>query len=476
MEASSEIIDELKASVTAKLKELDPDNTELGSSLIDYIIVMVINQKNKYEMKHNLALFLGKISDDFVNWLFEHLSKLKQSNHDSSIDLNIDKQKKRDSKSKNSNKELGKKGNKEDKNESKENDHKSSEMDSKKANVKSETNKRKIANKIDADEASKRIPKKKLKSAVVNLVNNEENQENDENENQKSRPALRKRAVSNNIIKSNSEKYPPNNKEQRSISEDEIDDSILKENKKSISYETVVTKPTLIDNNKEMQTKFFVTLDGVKNMFKVDDDLFLMDEELDPELMNEDLPNIDQLSMNKKEKFSVADIGSNKFERCRYWPSCMNGNKCDYHHPFIKCNMFPQCRFGDKCLYIHPICKYDSVCSRKDCPFFHTFTANIKRCQLMMNPNNNNVTCKYFPKCANPNCEFIHPKIVCHYGSACKTFNCSYVHPDHQNHIPHPSQFKWSSSNGRNDNNSNILTNKQRQRKQIEISSRPFGC
>lgn len=69
----------------------------------------------------------------------------------------------------------------------------------------------------------------------------------------------------------------------------------------------------------------------------VDDDLFLMDEELDPELMNEDLPNIDQLSMNKKEKFSVADIGSNKFERCRYWPSCMNGNKCDYHHPFIKC-------------------------------------------------------------------------------------------------------------------------------------------
>ncbi|KAH9521351.1 hypothetical protein DERF_005016 [Dermatophagoides farinae] len=443
MEASNEIIDELKASVTAKLNELDPDNTELEgcveSSLINYIIVMVINQKNKCEMKHDLSLFLGKICDDFVNWLFEHLSKLKQSNHvlfghDSSIDLNIDEQKKKDSKSKNSNKESDKKGNKENQNESKENDHKLIEIDSKKENMKSETNKRKIANKItDVDEPSKRIPNKKLKSVVVNLVNNEENQEN---ENQKSRPALRKHAVSNNIIiiKNNSEKYPPNNKEQRLISEDEIDDSILKENRKFISYETVVTKPTLIDNNNKMQTKLFATLDGVKNMFKVDDDLFLMGEELDPELVNEDLPNIDQLSMNKKEKFSV---GSNKFERCRYWPSCMNGNKCDYHHPSIKCNMFPNCRFGDKCLYIHPMCKYDSVCSRKDCPFFHTFTANIKRCQLVMNPNKNKVTCKYFPKCAKPNCEFIHPKIVCKYGSACKTINCSYVHPD-QNHIPHP--------------------------------------
>lgn len=37
---------------------------------------MVINQKNKFEMKHNLSLFLGKIVDDFVNWLFDFLAQL----------------------------------------------------------------------------------------------------------------------------------------------------------------------------------------------------------------------------------------------------------------------------------------------------------------------------------------------------------------------------------------------------------------
>ena len=38
---------------------------------------MVVNQKSKFEMKHNLALFLGKIVDDFVNWLFDFLNQLK---------------------------------------------------------------------------------------------------------------------------------------------------------------------------------------------------------------------------------------------------------------------------------------------------------------------------------------------------------------------------------------------------------------
>lgn len=210
---------------------------------------MVINQKNKYEMKHNLALFLGKISDDFVNWLFEHLSKLKQSSSDNSIDRNIDK------------KEI--KNDNEDRNESKENDQKHNEKDKKKENVKNVSNKRKIVtNKTtttaDIDETStKRLPKKKLKSAIVNLVPiNEENEMN-----QKSRIKLRKLTMSNNNIinsssNNNTEKCPAKNMKEDS----EIDDSILKENKKSII--------TNQENSKEIQTKFFVTLDGVKNMFK----------------------------------------------------------------------------------------------------------------------------------------------------------------------------------------------------------------
>lgn len=35
---------------------------------------MVVNQKSKFEMKHNLSLFLGKIVDEFVNWLFDYLA------------------------------------------------------------------------------------------------------------------------------------------------------------------------------------------------------------------------------------------------------------------------------------------------------------------------------------------------------------------------------------------------------------------
>lgn len=59
-----------------------------------------------------------------------------------------------------------------------------------------------------------------------------------------------------------------------------------------------------------------------------------MDEELDPELMNEELPNMEK--MNKKEKFQNINV-LNKSERCRYWPSCLNGSKCIYYHPMIKC-------------------------------------------------------------------------------------------------------------------------------------------
>ncbi|KAH9422308.1 hypothetical protein DERP_002605 [Dermatophagoides pteronyssinus] len=462
MEANSKIIDELKASVTSKLKELDPDNTNLGGSLIDYIIVMVINQKNKYEMKHNLALFLGKISDDFVNWLFEHLSRLKQqqqqqlTNDDSGVDIR---------------KKIKNHQKKEDKLK-KTVEHQQQQKDNHK---KKETisNKRKITAKSTTTEESsssskqQRLPKKKLKSAVQNADN------------------LEKPLASKNVL----EKCPSTIAK---ANDDKID-QVLNEKSIESNADVVVKNPTTtimtttkttasIEN--KIQTKFFVTLDGVKNMFKVanddvdDDDLFLMDEELDPELMNEDFSNIsDQFVMNnKKEKYK--DLGSmmmnnnnNKFERCRYWPSCMNGNKCDYYHPIIKCNMFPHCRFGDKCLYIHPICKYDSVCSRKDCPFFHTYVANMKRNQLI-NPTVVNVICKYFPKCANPNCEFIHPKIICHYGSTCKTFNCPYVHPNNPNQIPHPSQLKWSSEmggiggGGGHDN----LIIKQKQRKQpIEI-------
>lgn len=58
--------------------------TCIDSTLIDYILVMVVNQKSKFEMKHNLSLFLGKIVDDFVNWLFDFLGELKMKSTEES--------------------------------------------------------------------------------------------------------------------------------------------------------------------------------------------------------------------------------------------------------------------------------------------------------------------------------------------------------------------------------------------------------
>merc|ERR1712038_879535 len=59
-------------------------------------------------------------------------------------------------------------------------------------------------------------------------------------------------------------------------------------------------------------------------------------------------------------------------ERCRFWPACMKGDACPFHHPSTPCMKFPRCSFGDKCGYIHPKCRYDGHCTRKDCMYMHT--------------------------------------------------------------------------------------------------------
>mgnify|MGYP000238693228 CR=1 FL=1 len=347
---------------------------------------MVINQKNKYEMKHNLALFLGKISDDFVNWLFEHLSRLKQqqqqqlTSDDSGVDIVQNLEKKSEKKDKKSSTK------KEDKLK-KTIEHQQQQKDKKKETI---SNKRKITAKSTTTEESsssskqQRLPKKKLKSAVVNLDaenrhddgGDEENNENDDHHRIQSQNRKRTMSNDNDLLNDGKQENDDKPLVSKNVLEkcpstiakanDDKIDQVLNEKSIETNADVVVKNPTttmmtttkttasIENSNNKIQTKFFVTLDGVKNMFKVattatdvdDDDLFLMDEELDPELMNEDFSNIsDQFVMNnKKEKYK--DLGSmmmmnnnnnNKFERCRYWPSCMNGNKCDYYHPIIKC-------------------------------------------------------------------------------------------------------------------------------------------
>lgn len=54
-------------------------NNFVDNELSDYIMVMVANQRSRYQMKDDLSLFLGKDTDDFVNWLHDSLKNMQLS-------------------------------------------------------------------------------------------------------------------------------------------------------------------------------------------------------------------------------------------------------------------------------------------------------------------------------------------------------------------------------------------------------------
>ncbi|XP_059157937.1 zinc finger CCCH domain-containing protein 14-like [Physella acuta] len=147
-------------------------------------------------------------------------------------------------------------------------------------------------------------------------------------------------------------------------------------------------------------------------------------------------------------------------ERCKFWPACAAGSACEYHHPTTHCKTFPNCKFGTNCLFIHPNCRYDSKCSRPDCPFTHTSRrssmANAPRVIAIPQPhvifsaapqiphysaqsfNAAQTTCRFYPNCLNVNCAFLHPK-PCRFGVACKSSSCPFYHPP----LPEKSKLKW---------------------------------
>ncbi|XP_050299484.1 zinc finger CCCH domain-containing protein 14 isoform X2 [Anthonomus grandis grandis] len=123
-------------------------------------------------------------------------------------------------------------------------------------------------------------------------------------------------------------------------------------------------------------------------------------------------------------------------ERCRYWPNCRQGDKCEFVHPSETCQMFPLCKFGVNCLYIHPKCKFRSSCTKKDCPYDHgDVGSNLTGPKSSPAPPPQN--CKFYPNCTNLNCPFFHPK-TCKYGKYCKNFkDCPFSH--HHNGSIHKS-------------------------------------
>lgn len=60
------------------------------------------------------------------------------------------------------------------------------------------------------------------------------------------------------------------------------------------------------------------------------DDELLLDEEMESEFIDSD-----EIAIHDKEE---EDVNLEKInERCRYWPACKNGDKCNYHHPTVTC-------------------------------------------------------------------------------------------------------------------------------------------
>lgn len=105
----------------------------------------------------------------------------------------------------------------------------------------------------------------------------------------------------------------------------------------------------------------------------------------------------------------TSEIKLTKKERCKFYPACTRGERCDYHHPTTPCKAFPNCKYGDICLYIHPKCKFDLTCSRLDCNFTHTPVASAA-------PPLGNCYVPHFPFKIPQNFLAINLMINCHFG------------------------------------------------------------
>ncbi|CAH1982176.1 unnamed protein product [Acanthoscelides obtectus] len=126
-------------------------------------------------------------------------------------------------------------------------------------------------------------------------------------------------------------------------------------------------------------------------------------------------------------------------ERCKYWPGCRQGDKCEFVHPTTSCEAFPNCKFGESCLYIHPPCKFGSSCTKRDCVYDHILP--VKTAPRALGTLQQ---CKFFPTCTNINCQFYHPK-MCKFGKFCKNqADCSFSHLSIAK--PKPAGLSWRSS------------------------------
>eukprot|EP00123_Amoebidium_parasiticum_P016732 comp23563_c0_seq1/m.39835 comp23563_c0_seq1/g.39835 ORF comp23563_c0_seq1/g.39835 comp23563_c0_seq1/m.39835 type:complete len:342 (-) comp23563_c0_seq1:176-1201(-) len=140
---------------------------------------------------------------------------------------------------------------------------------------------------------------------------------------------------------------------------------------------------------------------------------------------------------------------------CTFYPNCRNGDACPFYHPDSEpaapakprstkpCANFPYCSWGEECNFMHPRpnCRFGPGCRNMACPFNHPngmpatafppafgayggfaamgFGGGFGAAQPPK--------CRFFPNCANPNCQFFHP-VPCKFGDSCRNPNCQYLH------------------------------------------------
>ncbi|RZB39677.1 zinc finger CCCH domain-containing protein 14 [Asbolus verrucosus] len=209
--------------------------------------------------------------------------------------------------------------------------------------------------------------------------------------------------------------------------------------------------------NGKMKQQFIVTLDGIEKTKYKD----LANEEgskpsIKSRLDKKKSPSpiiFDKITSPVKAKPNIPDklpivhappSVKNK-ERCKYWPSCRQGDKCEFVHPSTSCDKFPHCKFGDKCLFLHPTCKFGSSCTRRDCVYSHSPASKAVASRIVSSPvkmtGPTMQTCKFFPNCTNVSCTFYHPK-PCKFGKYCKNqAECNFSHT----FVPNKSSLTWRS-------------------------------
>ncbi|XP_014778633.1 zinc finger CCCH domain-containing protein 14 isoform X2 [Octopus bimaculoides] len=268
-----------------------------------------------------------------------------------------------------------------------------------------------------------------------------------------------------------------------SIAEIELDEDIqLCSNLLNLPEEDLVETPLparIVKKNKketEDKTQFIVTLDGY-DAPKMNSTSSFQSPTDQNETTNSSMQY--QMTQIKPLAFNISDTTDEDeeldetkssalkttTEKCKFWPSCQNGTHCKYYHPSSPCSKFPKCKFGQNCLYIHPKCKFDTKCSRTDCPFSHSYAKPAAPPVAVQSlpavpvappatrqPPTQTLQCKFFPTCKNMNCPFTHPK-PCRYGISCtnKTF-CTFYHPP----LPSKNQLRWKAEKSRAENQSEL--------------------